>query len=67
MKKLNNRISEEGFVLNKSRRKFFSFLGTATLLSFSFIFLASSKKNLIEEEFILIDGWFLKKTDFYDL
>ncbi len=67
MKKLNNRVSEEEFVLNKSRRKFFLFLGTATLLSFSSIFFASSKKNLLEEEFILIDGWVLKKADFYDL
>lgn len=54
---------------NGSRRKFLSYLGVITLIFTmpSSLFSKTSNKLKSEEEYILINGWLLKKKDLNDL
>lgn len=52
---------------NRSRRKFLSYLGVITLLISMPINLFASKKIKREDEYILVNGWLLKKEDLNDL
>lgn len=48
---------------NRARRQFFSYFGVLTFISAIPFISFSVDKSAEKEEFILIDGWLLKKED----
>ena len=52
---------------NSSRRKFLSYLGITVLSSTIPVSLFASNKVKNKEEYILVNGWLLKKEDLYDI
>ena len=67
MKNLDLEIKKDTSAVNKSRRKSFLYFGTIALLGFSSILPGKIKKNMLEDEFIFVNGWVLKKKNIYDL
>ncbi len=67
MKNFNAKMKKDTSAVNKSRRKSLVYFGTVALLGFSSILPGKIKKNMLEDEFIFVNGWILKKEDMYDL
>lgn len=67
MKNLN--IKKDTLVFNKSRRRSFVYFGAVSLLVFSSVLPTKTKKDMfeLEDEFVFVNGWVLKKEDIYDL
>lgn len=53
--------------MNRSRRKFLSYVGIMTILFSMPVTLFVSNKIKNEEEYIFVNGWLLKKGDLNDI